>query len=57
MKARTRAAGTNLFASEILAGVVLFIYRLCLRCNRESSCCQGFSMTEFRNEPSGPVYR
>ena len=52
---RTAAGVVSQAASEIPAGGVLITGGLCLRCNRESSCFQGFSWANVRSEPSRPL--
>jgi hypothetical protein len=42
-------------ASEIPEGGVLITGDLCLRCNRDSSCPQGFSRVDVRYEPSAQL--
>jgi hypothetical protein len=42
-------------ASGIPAGDGLITGGLCLRCKRESRCCQGFSSAKVRSGPSRPL--
>jgi len=55
MKDLTADGVASQSASEIPAGGVLITGGLCLRCNRESSCCQGFGWANVRSEPSHPL--